>query len=513
MYRIYEDEKHHLGLISDDGKHKTPAVYDEIQILEGDYWLCRAYCNWDYFYPATGEFALKRRESKMKYGKMATNMGEPTSLGDRELFDSIKPRVEDGYIYVYERGKYGINRLDGSVILDSLYDDLYVWRNANVIQVRLGNLHMYFNDKGQQILTDTPSYTEKSTPYFSGLGWTGVQIREIVEEWVDNHTYESSVGLVRILHEDKFTVAEFLSKNCERIPVDTKAIDLLTDRWSYEFGVNIVRIKADDKGCISEEEWMKGVRTLDGLGSFKNSWHYIDKFMSNSKTLISLKSLYWLKHKYDMDYHVIGALCFAYGIDESLEDGEVKWIHLEHYNEHCFPEDYGVSNVAEYGTLEELKELIEAHDWEAQGDPYGGAFFSFYNIRNPEREWEETERVLNYMYELGHDPRKLIEMVVSHLDSWDIKEEISYLENCTDWALTKCEFPNKLRDGKTLYDEYLGINNSNESEDIQNRTRILGEKFLAHGALTGEQLFEIETKRINELPNYHDYRHISEIFK
>lgn len=33
-YKIYEDDKHHLGLISNDGKHKTPAVYDEIQIYE-----------------------------------------------------------------------------------------------------------------------------------------------------------------------------------------------------------------------------------------------------------------------------------------------------------------------------------------------------------------------------------------------------------------------------------------------------------------------------------------------
>ena len=35
-YKIYEDGEHHLGLISNDGKHKTPAVYDEIQIREDE---------------------------------------------------------------------------------------------------------------------------------------------------------------------------------------------------------------------------------------------------------------------------------------------------------------------------------------------------------------------------------------------------------------------------------------------------------------------------------------------
>ena len=55
MYQIYEDKKHHLGLISEDGMHKTPAVYDEIKIVDGE-WLCRAYKNWDKFNPYSGTF-------------------------------------------------------------------------------------------------------------------------------------------------------------------------------------------------------------------------------------------------------------------------------------------------------------------------------------------------------------------------------------------------------------------------------------------------------------------------
>ena len=183
MYKIYEDEKHHLGLISEDGTHKTPAVYDEIQIKEGKYWLCRAYHNWDYFYPATGKFSVKRREGTIKGTncKVVSNTGGPTSLEDREVFDSIGPRTEDGYIYIYHYGKFGINALDGTTILEPEYDDLYVWRNANVIQTRIANNHLYFNDKGERVLTDVPTYLEGGTPYFSGLGWKGVQIREIVD--------------------------------------------------------------------------------------------------------------------------------------------------------------------------------------------------------------------------------------------------------------------------------------------------------------------------------------------
>ena len=66
-YKIYEDGEHHLGLISNDGKHKTPAVYDEIQIREDGIWYCRAYINWDYFYPASGTFSVKSRKGTKEW--------------------------------------------------------------------------------------------------------------------------------------------------------------------------------------------------------------------------------------------------------------------------------------------------------------------------------------------------------------------------------------------------------------------------------------------------------------
>ena len=71
---------------------------------------------------------------------------------------------------------------------------------------------------------------------------------------------------------------------------------------------------------------------------------------------------------------------------------------MEHYKEHCFPEDYGVCEDMRYHTLKELRENIESHDWEAKGDPYDGCFFGYRNICYPDgREWSETKKILNYM--------------------------------------------------------------------------------------------------------------------
>ena len=509
-YKIYEDEKHHLGLISIYGKHKTPAVYDEIQIGEDGIWYCRAYTNWDYFYPASGTFSVKRRKeglAEVSYSPGVESSDRITTIEDRVAYDSIHERKTSRYIFTYERGKFGLKSLDGSSIIDAIYDDIYVWENANVIQVRLGNKHYYFNDRKEQILTDEPSCKEQGKPYWDGLGWDHFMVREIVDNMSDNHTYISDAGLVRINHIEVKDVARMLQANCERIPMKAESLKMLSDQYSYEFGMNIVKLKAVMDGIITEEDWKSGIEKLETLGSFGSSWYYIDKFVTNSKTRLSVKSLYWLKHRYDMECDVLGDLCFAYGIDETLDDGEVKWIHVEHYNEHCFPEDYGACDAMRYGTLNELKEIIEAHDWNAQGDPYGGCSFAYRNVRYPEgRPWKETEKILSYMFELGHNPEELTKCVVKSLRyDCDTPEEMDFWENCAKWALCRSEFPNNLSCGQTCYDEFLDVRLESKPKELQTRIKKLGDLFLSRGARTSKQQIEHNWQKINGLADAYDY--------
>ena len=144
----------------------------------------------------------------------------------------------------YEYGKFGLKSLDGLVILDAIYDDIDVWENANVIQVRLGDKHYYFNDQKEQILTDEPSCMEQDVPYWDGMGWNHFMVREFVDKVSDNHTYISNVGLVRIDHREVKEIASMLQANCERIPMKIESIKELTDQYSYEFGMNILKLKA-----------------------------------------------------------------------------------------------------------------------------------------------------------------------------------------------------------------------------------------------------------------------------
>lgn len=506
-YKIYEDEKHHLGLISNDGKHKIPAVYDEIQIKENGVWHCRAYKNWDYFRPASGTLSTKYRDCSIKGSNGQKVGGGPTTLKDREVYDSITECKTSQYIITYEHGKFGLKSLDDSVIFDAIYDDLYVWKNANVIQVRLGNNHYYFNDQKEPILTDEPICNKQNEPYSASKGWNRFMVREIVDNVSDNHTYISKVGPVRIYSQEVKDVANMLQDNCERIPMKTESIKNLTDQYSYEFGMTVVKLKTGVDGTIAKNEWKSAIDKLETLGAFGNSWHYIDKFVTNSKTQLSVKSLYWLKHRYDMEYEVLGDLCFAYGIDETLSDGEVKWIHVEHYNEHCFPEDYGACDAMQYGTLSKLKEIIESHDWNAQGDPYGGCFFSYCNFRYPEgRTWSETEKILNYMLELGHKPEKLTKCVVDRLRyDCDTLEEMDFWEKCAEWALSRSEFPNDLDCGETCYDIFLYVSLESKPKEVQNRIKELGNLFLSHGARTSEQQAEYNLLKINKVVDPYDY--------
>ena len=413
-------------------------------------------------------------------------------------------------IYKDENDKFGLKSIDGVIILDAVYDEIELWEKANVIQTRLGEKYYYFNDKKEQILTDEPSCMEQNIPYWEGIGWHKFMVREIVNHISDNHTYSSDAGFVRIDRKEVKDVADMLAANCERIPIKSESIKLLTDRYSYEFGMTIVKLKANIDGVITEKEWMTGIDKLDTLGSFKNSWHYIDKFVTNSKTKLSVKSLYWLKHRYDMKYVVIDDLCFAYGIDDSLADGEVKWIHVEHYNEHCFPGGYEVSDAMKYGTLDELKELIESHDWEADGDPYGGCFFSYCNICYPdERSWEETEKILNYMYELGHKPEELTKCVVENLYGLELSddplEEIKFWIKCAQWALARSEFPNDLNHGKTCYDDFLSNRPKLKHNEVQNKIKELDKLFLSCGARTSEQQIKHNMQKINNITDPYDY--------
>lgn len=509
-YKVYMDEKHHLGLVSEEGKHRTPAVYDEIQTKEDGVWYCRAYTNWDYFYPKSGTFSMKSRCHYMIREEIEVGY-DPTTPADREVYDSISEYVTDRYIILYKDGKFGVKSLDGSVILETIYDDVILWYKANVIQVRKGDKHLYFNDRKERILTDVLAFEAGDKPFWDGIGNDQFVVREIVESATDNHTYESEAGMVRIYPLKVREVADLLETNCERIPMDSEVIKDLTDQYSYEFGMSIIKVKADADGVISDEVWEEGMEKLGMLHGFGNSWYYIDKFLTNSKTKLSVKSLYWLKHRYEMKYQVLNK-SLSYGIDDTLADGEVKWIHVKHYNEHCFPEDYGVSDAMRNGTLGELKEIIETHDWQAQGDPYGGCFFGYRNICYFQgRPWRETERILNYMYELGHNPKSLIVCAIEHLYYGSLVDfcgigvrELTFWKRCVMWALRRGDFPNSLSEGETRYDLFLK-SKLYSGKTAQRIIKEIGDAFLAHGARTGEQQIEFGWQQVNAIPDPYDY--------
>jgi hypothetical protein len=496
---VITEHKGRYGLSLKDGKEITPCVYDEIRPT-GYCFTCRTWRNLDRVEIANGEVSFAFRNG---FGSDA-----PISLDQLKAYDDIPPEKADDDFIIYAAGKFGLKDAEGNWIVPCICDSLSKWNNAEVVEVRVGETYQYLNLQGEEILTDKPahgdSYTESK--FLSDI----VEIKELTDGIEDHHTYVHKMGFVRLNCLTPKELAKELKSHCERIPLPKEALTLLMDKYSYEYSAGIVTVSADD--CIQ-----KGINLLKGLGFFENSWHYTDKLMTNKNTLLQRQDFIRLRRYYEDKERTLGTSpYFAYGIDTSLKDGEVKWLHVQHYCEHCFPGHYDIGDLVREGSLEELRQAVEKEKW-AKGEPYGGDFFHYGNIDyTTKRNWTETKKVLEYIGQHCPDYGELLKDSVFNLRMWTLysfskpsKSRFMFYLRCIKWALKKGADPNaEVDDGETCLDKLMALKSNDYPEAlfdlIQEAILVLRQ----HGAMTVKELRQKEDDCTKEKDPY-DYSHLN----
>jgi hypothetical protein len=490
---VITEKKGRYGLSLKDGKKITPCVYDEIRPT-GDDFTCRIWKNWDRVEIENGEVFFSVRVNFCN--------NRPVTIADLKLYDAIKPEKQDGCTIIYSSGKFGIKDANDAWIVPCICDQLSKWHDAEVVEVRIGEECKYFNLQGEEILTDKPAYGDSyaENKFLSGI----MQVKELTDGINDHHTYIHKMGFIRLNHISPKAFAQELRSHCEIIPMPEKAISDFLDKYSYEYSAGIITLSIND--LVS-----KGTNLLEGLGFFENSWHYIDKMLTNENTRIKVSSFVQLRRYYE-DHRIVlgGSPHFAYGIDKSLKDGEVKWINVQHYCEHCFPGYYEIGDLVCEGSLEELRKEVESIEWPEE-EPYGGAFFNYGNIRyTKKRTWTETKKVLEYIGQYDFDYDYLLENSINSFYSAQFRHELYNSEayfylRCIIWALKRGANPNsKIEDGETLLDKLKPLKLKNTAASS---FKITKEAFLVlhqYGALTIEELRQKEDDLIKGMDSY-DY--------
>jgi hypothetical protein len=501
---IIKEKDGRFGLSLTNGQEITPVVYDEILEKENEY-LCRIWKNLDSVDISTGKVSERRRTGDCfdSYSYWGHEVKFDGQYSERKR--NIRSEDVGGYTIVYgENGKFGVMGKDGQIILPCEYDELSKWGIGNVFEARKGNKWFYFDTSGKEILTDCPDLCWNDLRYTCSH-WNNniMQVKECVPELSDNHTYSTENGLfIRLQNMLPKDCRRMLVKHCEHIKIPLGALKLLTDRYSYEFAGYIVTVPITN--VITD-----GLALLEKMGSFRNSWYYIDKFLTNKKTFMKLQDFIRLNRYYadKQNVQVLGDPSIGYGYDNSLSDGLVRWIHIQHYNEHCFPGYYEVGGLVCEGHFDELKEYVESIHWD-QDEPFGGEFFNFGNIRyTTKRNWHETFKVLNYLLEHGCNPTKMLSEAVDNMIYFSDHESLKELQfnyNCIKWALSKGAAPNHIESGKSLLDHILADDHSFKTpQAIASRDKLVA-LMRAHGALTKEELRQQEDEEVAKL-DIHDY--------
>jgi len=502
---IITEKDGRFGLSLTDGTVITECVYDEVRPMS-DSFRCRLYKHVDTIGVSDGKCSVLQREGCVRKDEIESN-GKITP-DVLKWYDRIEEKVE-GYTIVYLKGKFGINAPDGHQILPCEYDELEKWFDDDVIAARRGNDYLYFDAEGNKIRTDRPTNApEDDFPYTQDDGLADiVKIKELVPEKINDYTYESDAGHVCLYVMSIPKRAEQVFTPCSIIPMPQEAKENFLNEFSYEFSAYIGTFDLN----TPINDWIKVIK---GLGAYNNSFHFIDKFSTNSKTRISLSKFVEIK-RYYYDYCAClgGSPHIAYTIDESLKDGQVRWEHDEHYQEHCFPGLIGIGNLVCDGSLADLKQAVEEAEWD-EGDPYGGCFFHFGNIRYTEaRSWEETKKVIEYIAEYHPDYNRLLSESIDGL-SWSSKaSELKFYLKTLQLALENGAAVN-IENGGTPFD-YLHKSLVFCRHDKRlKRGRMRMVKILqkaidllrSYGGMSKKELREMQDKKIAQLaPDSYDY--------
>lgn len=339
-----------------------------------------------------------------------SNHGAVDDLDSREGLDNVPLENENGVFIKYEKGKFGVLDENKSEILPCIYDEVYRWKDCDVIQVRKGVQHLYYNMEGKTLLTKHRNGPVDNwlSPYSIGEQQNDVALMTMtfVDDCYDEQCcicYGRPTRFDRVLRQD---IEGLMRTDCEYRKFPTDAFYRFNGWDTYIYRAYIALSKASNPmgDCV---------RQLHEMRCYTSSWLYIDKVWTNANTKLSDEELDLLQYAAN-DCVSGGKTVIGYGIDEKLKDGEVKIFHVEYFSDHWPSEE-------EWAEKPALGNLL--------------------NCLDPSDDWEETKAILEAHQELSS--YGLIAEVADRLSLAEGKKEMQFCYKAIKWGLKHGWNPNE----------------------------------------------------------------------
>lgn len=425
--KIRKNQDGLLGVLNEAGKTVIPFIFDEITLF-GEKYHCRIWKD-SYWYSPAGVWlgqSTHRKDWLDESGPDVINTNRPyRNSNPRNDLDNVPLEVADGVFYKYQNGKFGVLNHDGTVILPCEYDSVWRWPSCEVIEARIGTIHSYYDLTGSQILKKyrLGPVDERLAPYT--LSEQQRDIALMTMEFVDSCTddqccicYGRPTRLDRVLRQD---IEGMMRANCEHKKYSADAFVRFNGFDNYIYRAYIAHGKGTNPlgDCI---------RQLHQMKCYASSWFYLDKVLTNKNTKLCEEELELL-HYAANDCESGGNTEIGYGIDNNLEDGEVKVIHIEYFADH-WPNQEEFNQEPALGVPENCLDPIND-------------------------EWEDAKQVLESRRELPS--YGLISQLAWDMSTASEDKEISFIINAIKWGLEHGWNPNETFLGKTALEHTIKI--------------------------------------------------------
>lgn len=449
MIKISENEAHLWGATDDSGKILIPFVFDEITLIDDGY-FCRAWRDYVWF-DDKGKAGSSSRSNKFWINENTAKKGWRYGL------DNVPMEKEYGVLIKYENGKFGVLDMEKRPILPCEFDEVWRWPSCDVLETRKGTEYQYFDLSGKRILTKHRNGPVENSlaPYTISEQQSDIALMtmEFVDSCYDEQCcicYGHPTRLDRILRQK---IEYLMRKYCDYKDFPEDAFHRFNGWDTYLYRAYIAH-------GTGENPMGDCVRELHEMRCYSSSWFYLDKVMTNENTHLSDEELELLSYAASDNEHN-GETKIGYGIDESLEDGEVKVFHLEYFADH----------------------------WPSSDEYEGEQTFGYLgNCLNPlHDDWGNTKEILEKHQDLSSFG--LLADIAFSSSLAREKKEITFCYNAIKWGLEYGWNPNEPYLGGTAL-EHMNENISNYEKystgtNIQIETsRKIRQLLIDHGATT-----------------------------
>ncbi len=321
--------------VTRDGKTLIPFIYDEITAME-DVFCCRIWEDCEmrdengHRYQGCESPRLWLIDDPEWEARPDYCNDKPKDLSYLRIgLDRVPPKEVDGMYIIYKDGHFGLQDNSHQEVLPAIYDNVTVWYDCDVVYVRDGINHLYFDRQGKRILTVVPNQSEwvGDLPFYLGeeqddIALFTMEAHPKIHDEQCCTCYGMEVRLDRPLKKD---IEQMLRADCQLKPFARDAFHWFNNEANYIYRAYVAHGKSI-KECIEQ---------LKAMRCYNSSWYYIDKISVHPSQTHRPKGVY--------DLHVAAARgkyvphtsstrwYSGIGYDDSLEEDEIRVFHIEYY--------------------------------------------------------------------------------------------------------------------------------------------------------------------------------------